>query len=90
MWVGAALWHDTEFYTAFESRHGAVFVWSMYLAFGPDGYIRYGLDDPLAALASRVATSMNSSTIRRGRTSGSSIRRYAIVSTGHWCSAPRG
>jgi benzoyl-CoA reductase/2-hydroxyglutaryl-CoA dehydratase subunit BcrC/BadD/HgdB len=26
----------------------------MYLAFGPDGYIRYGLDDPLAALASRV------------------------------------
>ena len=28
----------------------------MYLAFGPDGYIRYGLDDPLAALASRTAT----------------------------------
>jgi len=26
----------------------------MYLAFGPDGYIRYGLDDPLAALASRI------------------------------------
>ena len=56
MWIGAALWHDTEFYAAFESSHGAVFVWSMYLAFGPDGYIRYGLDDPLAALASRVAT----------------------------------
>jgi len=33
-----------------------VFVWSMYLAFGPDGYIRYGLDDPLAALASRTAS----------------------------------
>jgi hypothetical protein len=28
----------------------------MYLAFGPDGYIRYGLDDPLAALASRIVS----------------------------------
>jgi hypothetical protein len=53
MWVGAGLWHDTDFYTAFEEEFGAVFVWSMYLAFGPDGYIRYGLDDPLLALASR-------------------------------------
>ena len=58
MWVGAGLWHDTDFYTAFEQRFGAVFVWSMYLAFGPDGYIRYGLDDPLKALASRIV-SMN-------------------------------
>jgi hypothetical protein len=58
MWVGAGLWHDTDFYLAFEEEFGAVFVWSMYLAFGPDGYIRYGLDDPLAALASRTA-SMN-------------------------------
>jgi benzoyl-CoA reductase/2-hydroxyglutaryl-CoA dehydratase subunit BcrC/BadD/HgdB len=58
MWVGAGLWHDTDFYTSFESRYGAVFVWSMYLAFGPDGYIRYGLSDPLRALASRVV-SMN-------------------------------
>jgi benzoyl-CoA reductase/2-hydroxyglutaryl-CoA dehydratase subunit BcrC/BadD/HgdB len=58
MWVGAGLWHDTAFYTAFEEELGAVFVWSMYLAFGPDGYIRYGLDDPLAALASRTV-SMN-------------------------------
>jgi benzoyl-CoA reductase subunit B len=56
MWVGAGLWHDTDFYTAFEESHGAVFVWSMYLAFGPDGYIRYGLDDPLEALASRTAS----------------------------------
>jgi benzoyl-CoA reductase/2-hydroxyglutaryl-CoA dehydratase subunit BcrC/BadD/HgdB len=56
MWVGAGLWHDTDFYTAFEASHGAVFVWSMYLAFGPDGCIRYGLDDPLAALASRSAS----------------------------------
>ena len=58
MWVGAGLWHDTDFYTAFEEAFGAVFVWSMYLAFGPDGYIRYGLDDPLQALASRTV-SMN-------------------------------
>ena len=56
MWVGAGLWHDTDFYTAFEATHGAVFVWSMYLAFGPDGYIRYGLEDPMAALASRTAS----------------------------------
>jgi hypothetical protein len=58
MWVGAGLWHDMDFYTAFEAGQGAVFVWSMYLAFGPDGYIRYGLDDPLRALASRTV-SMN-------------------------------
>ena len=56
MWIGAGLWHDTGFYTAFESSHQAVFVWSMYLAFGPDGYIRYGLEDPMAALASRTAS----------------------------------
>ncbi len=56
MWVGAGLWHDMDFYTAFEDSHGAVFVWSMYLAFGPDAYIRYGLEDPLAALASRTAS----------------------------------
>jgi benzoyl-CoA reductase subunit B len=56
MWVGVGLWHDTDFYTAFEASHKAVFVWSMYLAFGPDGYIRYGLDDPMAALASRLAS----------------------------------
>ena len=58
MWVGAGLWHDMDFYTAFEAEYGAVFVWSMYLAFGPDGYIRYGLDDPMKALASRTV-SMN-------------------------------
>ena len=58
MWVGAGLWYDLDFYTAFEESHGAVFVWSMYLAFGPDGYIRYGLEDPLVALASRTV-SMN-------------------------------
>jgi len=58
MWVGAGLWYDLDFFTAFEESHGAVFVWSMYLAFGPDGYIRYGLEDPLLALASRTV-SMN-------------------------------
>jgi hypothetical protein len=58
MWVGAGLWHNTDFYTAFEEEFGAVFVWSMHLAFGPDGYIRYGLDNPLLALASRTV-SMN-------------------------------
>ncbi|RZL29166.1 MAG: 2-hydroxyacyl-CoA dehydratase, partial [Rubrivivax sp.] len=56
MWVGAGLWHNTAFYNAFEESHGATFVWSMYLPFGPDWYIRYGLDDPLRALASRVVT----------------------------------
>ena len=56
MWVGAGLWHDTDFYMAFEESHRAVFVWSMYLAFGPDGYIRYGLDEPIDALASRTAS----------------------------------
>ena len=56
MWVGAGLWHNTSFYSAFEESHGAAFVWSMYLPFGPDWYIRYGLEDPLRALASRVVT----------------------------------
>jgi benzoyl-CoA reductase subunit B len=59
MWVGAGLWHNTAFYSAFEASHGAAFVWSMYLPFGPDWYIRYfdkTRDDPLRALASRVVT----------------------------------
>ena len=56
MWIGAGLWHNTGFYTQYEQSHGAAFVWSMYLPFGPDWYIRYGLDDPLRALASRVVT----------------------------------
>lgn len=36
--VGAGLWHGTQFYAAFEEEFGAVFVWSMYLAFGPATY----------------------------------------------------
>jgi benzoyl-CoA reductase subunit B len=58
MWIGAGLWHDTSFYHALEERHGAVFVWSMYLAFSGPQYIRHGLADPLRALASRIC-SMN-------------------------------
>lgn len=58
MWIGAGLWFDTSFYTAFEESHGAVFAWSMYLPFAADGYIRYGEGDPLRALAARVV-SMN-------------------------------
>jgi benzoyl-CoA reductase/2-hydroxyglutaryl-CoA dehydratase subunit BcrC/BadD/HgdB len=54
MWIGAGLWHDPGFYNALEERHGAVFVWSMYLPFAFAKYPRYGLEDPLRALASRI------------------------------------
>lgn len=54
MWIGAGLWHDPGFYNALEERLGAVFAWSMYLPFAGAQYIRYGLDDPMRALASRV------------------------------------
>lgn len=55
MWIGAGLWHDASFYNALEERFGAVFVWSMYLPFTNYAYPRYPLDDPLRALASRIA-----------------------------------
>lgn len=55
MWIGAGLWFDTSFYTAFEESHGAVFTWSMYLPFAADGYIRSNKGDPLRALAARVS-----------------------------------
>ncbi|MFZ2102644.1 MAG: 2-hydroxyacyl-CoA dehydratase family protein [Oricola sp.] len=58
MWIGAGLWFDTGFYSAFEESHGAVFSWSMYLPFAADGYIRYDHGDPLRALAARIV-SMN-------------------------------
>ncbi len=58
MWIGAGLWHDPGFYSALEERHGAAFVWSMYMPFAGPQYIRYGLEDPLRALASRIC-SMN-------------------------------
>jgi len=54
MWIGAGLWHDPGFYDALQDRLGAVFVWSMYLPFTGAKYIRYGLEDPLRALASRI------------------------------------
>ena len=55
MWIGAGLWFDTSFYSAFEESHGAVFAWSMYLPFAGDGYIRESKGDPLRALAARVS-----------------------------------
>lgn len=53
MWLGRGLWHNLPFYRHFEERHGAVFVWSVYLAIASDGYPRYG-GEPLRALASRM------------------------------------
>ncbi|WP_210410244.1 2-hydroxyacyl-CoA dehydratase family protein [Nesterenkonia sp. NBAIMH1] len=52
MWIGRGLWSDMDLYTRFHDTHGAVFVWSMYLAIAADGYARYG-EDPLRALAGR-------------------------------------
>ncbi|MBC2665419.1 2-hydroxyacyl-CoA dehydratase [Novosphingobium flavum] len=56
MWVGRGLWSEMGFYQKWEESHGAVFVWSMYLALAADGYLRdlSGGKDPLRALASRV------------------------------------
>ncbi len=54
MWIGRGLWLDMDLYRAFEDSHGAVFVWSMYLAVAADGYLRYG-PDPMRALAGRFA-----------------------------------
>lgn len=58
MWVGRGLWSETAFYQRWEESHGAVFVWSMYLALAADGYIRqHGGDrDPMRALAARFLT----------------------------------
>ena len=52
MWVGRGLWYDLDIYRRFQDSHGAVFVWSMYLAIAADGYLRYG-DDPFRTLAAR-------------------------------------
>jgi benzoyl-CoA reductase subunit B len=54
MWIGAGVWHDPGFFNALEERHGAVFVWSMYLPFAGPQYLRDDLGDPLRALASRI------------------------------------
>lgn len=52
-WIGAGLWFDTDFYDSFMDDHGAVFVWSMYLALAADAYIREDQGDPLRTLAAR-------------------------------------
>jgi len=58
MWVGRGLWSEMGFYQKWEESHGAVFVWSMYLALAADGYIRTleGGRDPMRALAARFMT----------------------------------
>lgn len=58
MWVGRGFWGNTALYQSLERSHGAVFVWSMYLALAADGYVRHLADgqDPLRALASRFVT----------------------------------
>ncbi|MDY7102153.1 MAG: 2-hydroxyacyl-CoA dehydratase family protein [Actinomycetota bacterium] len=53
MWVGRGLWFDLGFYERFEATHGAVFVWSMYLAVAADAYLRRGGAPPLRTLAGR-------------------------------------
>lgn len=53
LWLNNGLWHDTDFYRAFEQSHGAVFVWTMYTNFLSDGYRKYFDRDPLRALAAR-------------------------------------
>ena len=58
MWVGRGMWSEMGFYQNWEESHGAVFVWSMYLALAADGYIRR-FDrgrDPMRALAARFIT----------------------------------
>lgn len=54
MWIGRGLWYSMGFYQQFQESHGAVFVWSMYLAIAADGYQRFG-GDPLRRLAARFA-----------------------------------
>jgi hypothetical protein len=56
MWIGAGLWHDPGFYSALEERHGAVFVWSMYMPFAGPQYIRDLHGKPMHALASRICS----------------------------------
>lgn len=55
MWLGVGLWFNMGFYEYFQSSHGAVFVWSIYLGLAADGYIRRFRDDddPLRSLAAR-------------------------------------
>jgi benzoyl-CoA reductase/2-hydroxyglutaryl-CoA dehydratase subunit BcrC/BadD/HgdB len=52
-WIGTGLWFDVAFYDSFMASHGAVFVWSMYLALAADAYIRDDHGQPLRTLAAR-------------------------------------
>lgn len=54
-WLGQGLWFNVDFYESFIESHGAVFVWSMYLGYAADAYIRYGDTDPLRTLSARYA-----------------------------------
>lgn len=56
MWIGTGLWFNLGFYQRFEEKYGAVFAWSIYLGLAADAYARYGLSDPLRALASRFVS----------------------------------
>ncbi|HWW63479.1 MAG TPA: 2-hydroxyacyl-CoA dehydratase family protein [Sphingomonadaceae bacterium] len=53
-WLGQGLWFNVDFYERFMASHGAVFVWSMYLGYAADAYLRYG-EDPLRTLSARYA-----------------------------------
>jgi hypothetical protein len=55
MWIGRGMWFDMDLYRRFQESHGAVFVWSMYLAIAADGYVRAGDGDPVRRLAARFA-----------------------------------
>lgn len=54
-WLGQGLWFNVDFYESFMSDYGAVFVWSMYLGYAADAYLRYGDADPLRTLSARYA-----------------------------------
>lgn len=56
MYIGEGLWQQTDFFSEFEDSHGVVFPRSNYLSFAADSYRRFGLQDPVRALASRYAT----------------------------------
>jgi benzoyl-CoA reductase subunit B len=55
MYIGEGLWQQIDFFAEFEEA-GVVFPRSNYLSFAVDAYPRYGLEDPLRALAARYAT----------------------------------
>lgn len=52
-WLGQGLWFNVDFYESFMADYGAVFVWSMYLGYAADAYLRYGDTDPIRTLSSR-------------------------------------